>query len=192
MVLPLAKIHDQHYKSLHNHDSKTCWLPRWLSEHPSSPGSKPSFDTKYLYKYSRSWGEKVMRWRWAYRDYTRWIEIWGRTGGTWWSERARSKVWIQRLGNMGCFGNPIVVFGSILCNILYCIVELFSLIHGCRHGWLNHVKTSCTICVIGLSLCSWINIVGIKAFAGISFYALFRVLFKKSSNQDSNASLLWQ
>ena len=55
---------------------------------------------------------------------------------------------------MGCFGNPIVVSGSILCNILYCIVELFSLIRGRRHGWSNHVKTSCTVCVIVLSLCS--------------------------------------
>ena len=26
-------------------------------------------------------------------------------------------------GNMGCFENPIVVSGSVLCNILYCIVE---------------------------------------------------------------------
>ena len=24
---------------------------------------------------------------------------------------------------MGCFGNPIVISGSIFCNILYCIVE---------------------------------------------------------------------
>ncbi|RVW92894.1 Flavonoid 3',5'-hydroxylase [Vitis vinifera] len=38
-------------------------------------------------------------------------------------------------GNMGCFGNPIVVSGSILCNILYCIVELFSLIRGRRHAF---------------------------------------------------------
>ena len=67
---------------------------------------------------------------------------------------------------MGCFENPIVVSGSILCNILYCIVELFSLVRGRKHGWLNHVKTSCTVCVIVLSLCSWTNIFGIKAFAG--------------------------
>ena len=65
---------------------------------------------------------------------------------------------------MGCFGNPIVVSGFILCNILYCIVESFSLIRGRRHGWPNHVKTSCTVCVIVLSLCYWSNIVGIKAF----------------------------
>ena len=67
---------------------------------------------------------------------------------------------------MWCFGNPIVVSGSILYNILYCIVELFSLIRGRKHGWPNHIKTSCTVCVIVLSLCSWTNIVGIKAFAG--------------------------
>ena len=76
---------------------------------------------------------------------------------------------------MGCFGNPIVVSGSILCNILYCIVELFSLIRGCRHGWPNHVKTSCTVCVIVLSLCSWTNIVGIKAFAGTTTAELNRI-----------------
>ena len=67
---------------------------------------------------------------------------------------------------MGCFGNPIVVSSFVLCNILYCIVESFSLIRGRRHGWPNHVKTSCTVCVIVLSLCSCSNIVGIKAFAG--------------------------
>ena len=57
---------------------------------------------------------------------------------------------------MGCFGNPIIISGYVLYNILYCIVESFSLIHGRRHGWPNHVKTLCTICVI----------VGIKAFTG--------------------------
>ena len=55
---------------------------------------------------------------------------------------------------MGCFGNPIVVSGYIFCNILYCIVALFSLIRGRRYGWPNHVKTSCIVCVIVLSLCS--------------------------------------
>ena len=30
-----------------------------------------------------------------------------------------------------------------LCNILYRIMENFSLIRGRRHGWPNHVKTSC-------------------------------------------------
>ena len=69
---------------------------------------------------------------------------------------------------MGCFRNPIVVSGSVLCNILYCIVESFSLIRGRRYGWPNHVKTSCTVCVFVLSLCSWTNIVGIKAFASIT------------------------
>ena len=55
---------------------------------------------------------------------------------------------------MECFRNQIVVSGSVLCNILYCIVESLSLIRGRRHGWPNHVKTSCTVCVIVLSLCS--------------------------------------
>ena len=98
-----------------------------------------------------------MRWRWTCRDYTRWIEMWARGLMV----RYGYKEW----GNVGCFGNPIVVFGSVLCNILYCIVKSFSLIRGRRHGWPNHVKTSCTVCVIVLSLCSWTNIVGIKAFA---------------------------
>ena len=77
---------------------------------------------------------------WTCRDYTRWIE-----------ER---RVWIQGMGKHVMFREPIVVFGSILCNILYCIVESFSLIRGRRHGWSNHVKTSCIVCVIVLSLCS--------------------------------------
>ena len=51
-------------------------------------------------------------------------------GGTRWSKRARSKVW---WGNMGYFENPIIIFGSVLCNILYCIVKLFSLIRVGRH-----------------------------------------------------------
>ena len=55
---------------------------------------------------------------------------------------------------MRCLGNPIVVTGSVLYNILYCIVELLSLIRGRRHGWPNYVKTLCTVCVIVLSLCS--------------------------------------
>ena len=57
-------------------------------------------------------------------------------------------------GNMGCFGNPIVVSGSLICNILYCRVERFSLIRGRRHGWSNHVKNLCTFVLIILSLCS--------------------------------------
>ena len=69
---------------------------------------------------------------------------------------------------MGCFRNSIVVSGFIIYNILYCIVESLFLIRGCRHGWSNHVKTPCTVCVIVLSLCSWTNIVGIKAFADIT------------------------
>ena len=53
---------------------------------------------------------------------------------------------------MGCFQNSIVSFGFILCNILYGIVEIFSLICGCRYGWTNHVKTLCTFVWIVLSL----------------------------------------
>ena len=109
-----------------------------------------------------------MRWRWACRDYIRWIEMWGRTRDTWWSEGAcGSSYRYKKGGNMGYFGNPIVISGFVLCNILYCIVESFFLIRGRRHDWPNHVKTSCTVCVIILSLCSWTNIVGIKAFVVI-------------------------
>ena len=52
---------------------------------------------------------------------------------------------------MRCFGNPMDVFGFVLCDILYYIVESLSLIHGRKS---NHVKTLCTICVIILYLCS--------------------------------------
>ena len=92
-----------------------------------------------------------MRGRWAYRDYTRCEkerEVPGGARGL--VVRYGYKEW----GNMGCFGNLIVVSGFVLCNILYCIAESFSLIRGRRHGWSNHVKTSCTVCVIVLSLCS--------------------------------------
>ena len=109
-----------------------------------------------------------MRWSWTRRDYTGWIEMWGRTGGTLWSEMTRSRVWIQGMGKHVMFREPNCCIRLCLCNILYCIVKSFSLIHGRRHGWPNHIKTSCTICVIVLSLYSWTNIVGIKAFAGIT------------------------
>ena len=54
-------------------------------------------------------------------------------GGTRWRGlvvRYEYKKW----GNMGCFGNPIVVSGSVLYNILYCIVKSFSLICERRHS----------------------------------------------------------
>ena len=35
-----------------------------------------------------------------------------------------------------------------LYNIFYHIVERFSLIRGYRHGWSNHVKTSCIFVLI--------------------------------------------
>ena len=67
---------------------------------------------------------------------------------------------------MGCFGNLIIVFGSILCIVLYGIVEWFSLIYGYKYGYSNHIKSSCTVCVIFLSLYSWTNNVYLKAFVG--------------------------
>ena len=76
---------------------------------------------------------------------------------------------------MGCFRNPIVVSGYVFCNIFYCIMESFFHIRGHRHGWPNHVKISCTICAIVLSLCYWTNIIGIKAFAGTTMSFKFKV-----------------
>ena len=51
--------------------------------------------------------------------------MWGRTGGV----PSGAKGLVVRYGykewvNMGCFGNAIVVSGSVLCNILYCIVVM--------------------------------------------------------------------
>ena len=85
---------------------------------------------------------------------------------------------------MRCFGNPIVVSG---------IVELFSLIRGRRHGWPNHVKTSCTVCVIVLSLCSWTNIIGIKAFAGttIGIRAWVEDFWKSKRSQSTQDENKW-
>ena len=73
---------------------------------------------------------------------------------------------------MRCFGNPIIVSGFIICNILYCIVESVSLIRWCRHGWPNHVKTSCTVCVIFFIFVFLNNIVDIKACASTTELAL--------------------
>ena len=103
----------------------------------------------------------------------------------------RVRYGYKEWGNMRCFGNPIVVTGSVLGNILYCIVESFSLIHGRKHGWPNHVKTSCTVCVIVLSLCSQTNIVGIKAFVGTTtgiraWVEDFWKSKKSQSTQDEN------
>ena len=50
--------------------------------------------------------KKVMRWKWAYRDYIRWIEMRGRMRDTWWSEEARGRVWIQGVGKHGMFQKP--------------------------------------------------------------------------------------
>ena len=55
---------------------------------------------------------------------------------------------------MKCFENLIVVFGSIICNIIYNIVESFSLIYKREHDSSNHVKTLCIIVSIVLFLCS--------------------------------------
>ena len=35
-------------------------------------------------------------------------------------------------GNMRCFGNLIVIFSYLLCNILYSIMKRFSFIRGCK------------------------------------------------------------
>ena len=50
--------------------------------------------------------EKVMNWRWVCKDYMRWIEIWGKTRGTWWSDRAHGRVEIQRVGKHDMFEEP--------------------------------------------------------------------------------------
>ena len=125
---------------------------------------------KYFYKYSKSWGEKVMKWRWICKDYIGWIEMWGRKRDTWWSKGARGLgCEYKECGNMRCFENPIVVSSSIIFNILYNIVEWFSFFHGCRYHWPNHVKSSCIIVLIVLFLCSWINIVWINTFTKFIF-----------------------
>ena len=84
---------------------------------------------------------------------------------------------------MRYFRNPIVIYDSVICNILYYIMKSFSLIRGPRHGWSNNVKTLCTVYVIVLSLYSWTNIIDIKVWVDIhnllkTIYFLFKnVLF---------------
>ena len=94
-----------------------------------------------------------IEWKWAYKNYTKWIEMWGimiekrKAHGL----GCRYKKWV----NMRYFENPIVVSSSILCHIFYGIMKWFSFIHECScHVWLNHVKISWTIVWIILFLCS--------------------------------------
>ena len=71
---------------------------------------------------------------------------------------------------MRCFEIPIVVSGFVF----YDIVEKFSLIHGYRYDWSNHIKTSYTFVWIILFLCSQTNIVCIKAFVSTTnWYQIF-------------------
>ena len=79
-----------------------------------------------------------------------------------WSEMTHGSgcgynVW----GNMGCFANSIVVSGFIICNILYDMVEIFSLIRGCTHFGRTILKPHIP-CVQLFSLCSWTNIFTLK------------------------------
>ena len=55
-------------------------------------------------------------------------------------ETSRFKAWIQGMRKHGMFRKPNCML-FYLCNILYHIVERFSLICGCRDGWPNNVKT---------------------------------------------------
>ena len=52
------------------------------------------------------------------------------------------KVWIQEIGKHEMFWEPNCML-FYLFNIFYRVVERLSLIRGYRHGWPNHVKTSC-------------------------------------------------
>lgn len=92
---------------------------------------------------------------------------------------------------MRCFENPIVIYGSILYNVLYfimkvyifsfidvgiidyllynvfyCIMQIFSLIRRYKHSWSNQIKISYIVCVIVLFLCYLIKLVSIKPSAG--------------------------
>lgn len=67
---------------------------------------------------------------------------------------------------MRCFENPIVIYYSILYNVLYFIMQIFSLIRRYKHSWSNHIKISYTVCVIVLFLCYLIKLVSIKPSAG--------------------------
>lgn len=93
---------------------------------------------------------------------------------------------------MRCFENLIVIYYSILYNVLYfimkiyifsfiddvgiidyllynvfyCIMQIFSLICRYKHSWSNHIKISYTVYVIVLFLYYLIKLVSIKPSAG--------------------------
>ena len=82
-------------------------------------------------------------------------------------------------GNIRCFENPIVVFGSVHCNILYCIVE-YSL-SSVDVGVIGQTTLKSRVtCVIVLSLCSWINLICMKDFTVIIFNLLWKLQREKN------------
>lgn len=109
-----------------------------------------------------------MRKRWVCKDYTWWIEMWGRSRETWWSKIAHQGICMRKserhlVEEKGSWFTvkikrrekwdilkPIVVSIPILCNNLYRIM-------GCSFSsikvsmvWPNHIKTLYTLCVIVL------------------------------------------
>lgn len=77
---------------------------------------------------------------------------------TWCTERTHdSGCGYREWGNIGCFGNPIVVSNFIFCNILYGMVNFF--IRGYKYNWRNDIRTSCVslcelfyLCIFELTL----------------------------------------
>lgn len=58
-----------------------------------------------------------------------------------WSEVIHCLGMDTRNGETWNVSGTQILYCFIVCNILYYIVERFSLIFRRRHGWLNHVKT---------------------------------------------------
>ena len=63
-----------------------------------------------------------------------------------------------------------------LYNILYCILKIFSFIHGCRHGWPNHVKINIVHLCMSYYLVSfyYCNIIRLLYYCNIRFPSRIR------------------
>ena len=107
--------------------------------------------------YSKSWGEKIMWWRWACKDYMRWIEVWGRMGGTLWSKKSHDRVGIWRVEKHGMFWEPnnCIWLCPLSCSLFYSEIILSSVDMGMVGR--TTFKPRVSFVLIILSLYSWLT-----------------------------------
>ena len=73
--------------------------------------------------------------------------------------------WSKGFPNIRYFKNPIIIFNSIINDIL----KILSLIYEYEHDWLNHIKIPYNIVLIVLLLYYWTNIICIKVLIELTY-----------------------